>query len=128
MEAGIESSQSLGDQATTLLQRLIAFNTVNPPGNELEAQRFLQGYLEQAGFQCELVGAVPERPNLIARLPGAREGKTLCYLCHVDTVLADPDEWSVDPWSGELRDGYVWGRGALDMKGQVACELAGAAA
>jgi acetylornithine deacetylase/succinyl-diaminopimelate desuccinylase-like protein len=128
VQAGVKSGQSLGEQATTLLQRLITFNTVNPPGDELEAQRFLKDYLEQAGFECELVGAVAERPNLIARLPGAREGKTLCYLCHVDTVLADPDEWSVDPWSGELRDGYVWGRGALDMKGQVACEVAGAAA
>ena len=128
MEAGTESGQTLGEQATELLQRLIAFNTENPPGNEREAQRFLQGYLEEAGFRCELVGAMPERPNLIARLPGAREGRKLCYLCHVDTVLADPDEWTVDPWSGELRDGYIWGRGALDMKGQVACEVAGAAA
>ena len=56
------------------------------------------------------------------------DGPRLCYLGHVDTVLADPAEWSVDPWSGELRDGHVWGRGALDMKGQVACEVAAACA
>jgi acetylornithine deacetylase/succinyl-diaminopimelate desuccinylase-like protein len=61
-------------------------------------------------------------------LPGRKSGRRLCYLCHVDTVLAHPGEWTVDPWSGELRDGFVWGRGALDMKGQVACEVAGAAA
>jgi acetylornithine deacetylase/succinyl-diaminopimelate desuccinylase-like protein len=118
----------LGDEATQLLRRLIAFNTVNPPGNELEAQRFLGNELEQAGFECELLGASPDRPNLVARLRGVTPGKTLCYLSHVDTVLANPEEWSVDPWSGELRDGYVWGRGALDMKGQVAAEVAAAAA
>jgi acetylornithine deacetylase/succinyl-diaminopimelate desuccinylase-like protein len=119
---------TLGDQATELLRRLIAFNTVNPPGNELEAQRFLRHQLEQVGFDCELLGVSADRPNLVARLRGASPGKTLCYLSHVDTVLANPDEWSTDPWSGELRDGYVWGRGALDMKGQVASEVAAAAA
>ena len=119
--------ERLGAEATALLQRLIRFNTVNPPGNEREAQEHLKAYLEDAGFDCELVGATPERPNLLARLRGQSEGRTLCYLSHVDTVLASPDDWSVDPWSGELREGYVWGRGALDMKGQVACEVAAAA-
>jgi acetylornithine deacetylase/succinyl-diaminopimelate desuccinylase-like protein len=123
-----DAIEELAKQATTLLQSLIAFNTVNPPGNELEAQRHLMAHLESAGFECELVGAVTERPNLVARLRGLVPGKVLCYLSHVDTVLADADEWTVDPWSGELRDGYVWGRGALDMKGQVACEVAAAAA
>jgi acetylornithine deacetylase/succinyl-diaminopimelate desuccinylase-like protein len=61
-------------------------------------------------------------------LPGRESGRRLCYLCHIDTVLAHPGEWTVDPWSGELRDGFVWGRGALDMKGQVACEVVAAAA
>ncbi len=119
---------SLGADAVALLQRLIAFNTVNPPGNEREAQKFLQQQLENAGFECELVGATPERPNLLARLRGNPTGKVLCYLSHVDTVLADPAEWKVDPWSGELREGHVWGRGALDMKGQVASEVAAACA
>ncbi len=126
MQASREAT--LGDQATELLRRLIAFNTVNPPGNEREAQTFLRQQLEQVGFECELLGASADRPNLVARLRGASPGKTLCYLSHVDTVLANPDEWSTDPWSGELRDGYVWGRGALDMKGQVASEIAAATA
>src|SRR5439155_259046 len=63
---------------------------------------------------------VPERANLVARIPGRGSGPSLLLLSHTDTVLADPVEWTVDPWSGELRDGHVWGRGALDMKGQVA--------
>jgi acetylornithine deacetylase/succinyl-diaminopimelate desuccinylase-like protein len=71
----------------------------------------------------ELHAAEPERPNLIARLRGG-DGPTLTLLGHVDTVRADPEEWSRDPWGGELVDGWVWGRGALDMKGQVASEVA----
>src|SRR3954471_20008426 len=116
----------LEQRTTELLQRLIRFNTVNPPGNEEEAQHFLRDTLEAAGFECELLAAVEGRPNLIARLPGGSDGPTLCLLGHVDTVLADADDWSVDPWAGELRDGCVWGRGALDMKGQVAAEVAAA--
>ena len=80
------------------------------------------------GFECELLSAVEGRPNLIARLRGPSDGPSLCFLGHVDTVLANPAEWSVDPWSGELKDGCVWGRGALDMKSQVAAEVAAAVA
>src|SRR4051794_24901940 len=116
----------LAQEATSLLQRLIQHNTVNPPGNERVAQELLRAELADAGFDCELIGAEPDRPNLIARLPGRSDGPRLCLQGHVDTVLADASEWSVDPWSGELRDGFIWGRGALDMKGQVACEVAAA--
>jgi acetylornithine deacetylase/succinyl-diaminopimelate desuccinylase-like protein len=109
-----------------LLQRLIRFDTVNPPGREEEAQEHLTGLLEAAGFECELLASVPGRPNLVARLRGRSDGPVLCYLGHVDTVLADASDWSVDPWSGELRAGSVWGRGAIDMKSQVAAEIAAA--
>jgi len=117
---------ALGQDATSLLQRLIRHDTVNPPGNERVAQEMLRTELEGAGFDCELIGVEPARPNLIARLAGRSDGPRLCLLGHVDTVLADASEWQVDPWSGELRDGFLWGRGALDMKGQVACEVAAA--
>jgi acetylornithine deacetylase/succinyl-diaminopimelate desuccinylase-like protein len=111
---------SLRDEVTALLQELIRLDTVNPPGNETRAAEHLRGYLERSGVECELHARVPERANLVARLPGRGEGPSLLFLSHTDTVLADPAEWQVDPWSGELRDGEVWGRGALDMKGQVA--------
>jgi acetylornithine deacetylase/succinyl-diaminopimelate desuccinylase-like protein len=118
-------------EAEELLKALIRFNTVNPPGNELGAQEYLAGHLSGAGFECELLGATPERPNLVARLraEGAASsgGRTLCYLGHVDTVLADPAEWRHDPWSGELAEGFLWGRGAIDMKSQVAAEVAAGA-
>ena len=116
----------LQQRTTELLQRLIQFNTVNPPGNEQAAQEFLKETLEGAGFECELLAAVEGRPNLVARMKAPSDGPALAYLGHVDTVLADAADWTVDPWSGELRDGCVWGRGALDMKSQVAAEVAAA--
>lgn len=121
------SANEPGAEAEELLSRLIRFNTVNPPGAEREAQEYLAEHLQRAGFECELLGAEPGRPNLIARLRAGAEGPTLCYLGHVDTVLANAAEWTRDPWSGEIADGFLWGRGALDMKSQVAAEVAAAA-
>jgi acetylornithine deacetylase/succinyl-diaminopimelate desuccinylase-like protein len=112
--------------AIPLLQRLIRFNTVNPPGDERAAQEFLAGLLQEAGFEVTLVGRTEPRPNLVARLRGAADGPVLCLLSHVDTVLAKPEEWTHDPWSGDLADGHVWGRGALDMKDQTAAEVSAA--
>jgi len=111
---------SLRSETVDLLQRLIRIDTVNPPGNETAAAELLREYLEASGVECELYARVPERANLVARIRGTGDGPRLALLSHTDTVLADPAEWQLDPWSGELRDDEVWGRGALDMKGQVA--------
>jgi acetylornithine deacetylase/succinyl-diaminopimelate desuccinylase-like protein len=111
---------SLREEATDLLQRLIRLDTVNPPGNETPAAELLRDYLAESGVDAQLYAKVPERANLVARIPGDDDGPRLLLLSHTDTVLADPHEWRLDPWSGELRDGEIWGRGALDMKGQVA--------
>ena len=113
-------TDSLRDEVTQLLQELIRINTVNPPGNETAAAELLRDYLAESGVESELYAKVPERANLVARIPGRGGGPSLLLLSHTDTVVADPSEWQVDPWSGELRDGEVWGRGALDMKGEVA--------
>jgi acetylornithine deacetylase/succinyl-diaminopimelate desuccinylase-like protein len=110
---------SLRDEAASLLQELIRLDTVNPPGNETEAAELLRDYLAESGVESELYGRTPERSNLVARLPGSGGGPSLMLLSHTDTVVADASEWQADPWSGELRDGEIWGRGALDMKGQV---------
>ncbi|CAN5798659.1 M20/M25/M40 family metallo-hydrolase [soil metagenome] len=126
--AAVPEPQELERRTTELLRELIRFNTVNPPGNEAPVQEYLRELLERAGFECELLSAVEGRPNQVARLRGRSDGPRLAYLGHVDTVLADPDDWSVDPWSGDLKDGCVWGRGALDMKSQVAAEVAAATA
>src|SRR5881227_947789 len=111
---------TLRQEVTELLQELIRIDTTNPPGNETRAAELLRDYLEESGVSCELYARIPERANLVARIPGRADGPRLLFLSHTDVVLADPSEWAADPFGGELKDGEVWGRGALDMKGQVA--------
>ena len=110
---------TLREEVTGLLQELLRLDTVNPPGNETRAAELLTAYLARNGIRSELVAKTPERANVVARLPGG-DGPSLLLMAHTDTVLADPAEWSRDPWSGDHVDGEVWGRGALDMKGNVA--------
>jgi len=120
----------LQHECTNLLSELVRFNTVNPPGNERPAIEHLERYLSAAGCATEVLAAEGEheRPNLVATLDGEGDGPVLCLLGHVDTVLADASEWRHDPWSGDVHDGFLWGRGAIDMKSQVAAEaVAGAA-
>jgi acetylornithine deacetylase/succinyl-diaminopimelate desuccinylase-like protein len=116
------ATTTLRQEVTELLQQLIRVDTTNPPGNETAAAEILRDYLEASGVQCELYARIPERANLVARIRGRGEGPRLLFLSHTDVVLADASEWKADPFGGELRDGEVWGRGALDMKGQVAAE------
>jgi acetylornithine deacetylase/succinyl-diaminopimelate desuccinylase-like protein len=119
-------ADDLARETTELLAALVRLNTVNPPGNERPAQELLAGLLRDAGFEIDLLGRTEERPNLVARLRGTDDGPTLCLLSHVDTVLADPGDWQRDPWSGDVVDGELWGRGAQDMKSQTAAEVAAA--
>src|SRR5437588_7944970 len=105
---------SVRDEVTELLQELIRVDTTNPPGNETAAAELLRDYLEDSGAQCELYARVPERANLVARLPGSGDGPNLLFLSHTDVVLADAAEWSEDPFGGELRDGAVRGGSAGD--------------
>ncbi len=121
------AGNDLGAQGVELLQRLIRLDTANPPGDEQPVQELLAEMLDAAGFECELLAAAPGRPNLVARLRGAERGPTLCLLGHADTVPADSSEWSFDPWAGDIENGEVRGRGAQDMKGQVAAEVAASA-
>src|SRR5918999_2935085 len=114
-----EAVATLRDEATGLLQQLLRLDTVNPPGNETQAAAVIEEYFARSGLGCELFARVPERANVVARLEGG-DGPSLAFLSHTDTVLADPAEWERDPWSGDVVDGEVWGRGALDMKSQVA--------
>jgi acetylornithine deacetylase/succinyl-diaminopimelate desuccinylase-like protein len=115
-------------EVVDVLQALLRFDTVNPPGRERAAQEYLAARLRDAGLEVTLAGDDPERPNLVARLRGARPGPVLGLLSHVDTVGADPSAWRHDPWSGDLDEGCVWGRGALDMKSQTAAEVVAACA
>ncbi len=103
-----------------LLQRLIRFDTTNPPGNEGGCIEFLRGLLEDAGCETEVYAKEPGRPNLVAWLRGGDSGPSLLLYGHVDVVTTAGQSWRHPPFGGELVDGYVWGRGALDMKGGVA--------
>src|SRR5207245_10399306 len=91
-------------------------DTTNPPGNETRAADLLRDYLEPYGVTCELYARVPERANLVARIPGRGDGPRVLFLSHTDVVLADPAEWQADPFGGELRDREVWGRGPPDLE------------
>jgi acetylornithine deacetylase/succinyl-diaminopimelate desuccinylase-like protein len=99
---------------------LIRFDTTNPPGNEAECVAFIRGLLDDAGVETEVYAREPGRPNLVARLPGKGNGRPLLLQGHIDVVTTAGQKWRRDPFSGELVDGYVWGRGAVDMKGGVA--------
>jgi acetylornithine deacetylase/succinyl-diaminopimelate desuccinylase-like protein len=114
---------ALQDRPLELLRRLLRFDTSNPPGNERECIGWIQGLLEGLGCETRIVARAPERPNLIVRLPGRGASPPLLLQGHVDVVAAR-GEWLHEPFAGELADGYVWGRGALDMKGGVAMMLA----
>ena len=103
-----------------LLSRLIRFNTTNPPGSEGECVRFLADLLGSASISTKLYSRSPDRPNLIARLPGRAEAPPLLLYGHADVVTTAGQTWSHPPFEGRIIDGSVWGRGALDMKGGVA--------
>ncbi|HEY1480644.1 MAG TPA: M20/M25/M40 family metallo-hydrolase [Gaiellales bacterium] len=114
---------ALREEASKLLSDLIRIDTSNPPGHETPAAVFLQWFLEREGIACELIAKDPDRANLVARIAGSGEGPSLTLLGHTDVVPADRSAWSVDPFEGVVRDGYVWGRGTLDMKCQTVCNV-----
>lgn len=113
----------LGDQAVTWLQEYIRINTVNPPGNEIAGARFLAAIFESEGIPYEIAESAPGRGNIWARLEGGDE-PGLLLLHHIDVVPADPRYWITDPLSGEIRDGNIYGRGALDTKSLGIIQLA----
>jgi acetylornithine deacetylase/succinyl-diaminopimelate desuccinylase-like protein len=117
------TAADLGEHPVELLRQLLRFDTSNPPGNERECIYWIKGLLEDLGCEVRIIAGDAERPNLITRLTGAGKCPPLLLQGHVDVVAAR-GEWRHEPFAGELSDGYVWGRGALDMKGGVAMMLA----
>jgi acetylornithine deacetylase/succinyl-diaminopimelate desuccinylase-like protein len=103
-----------------LLQNLIRFNTTNPPGNEKECIRYLNNILTDAGFETKLLAKSTNRPNLITRLAGQGKTNPMLLYGHVDVVTTENQEWKYPPFEGKITEGYLWGRGTLDMKGGVA--------
>jgi acetylornithine deacetylase/succinyl-diaminopimelate desuccinylase-like protein len=107
-----------------LLRSLIRIKSVNPPGEEILAARYLEQALADEGIPSTVVEPFPGRGSIVARLHGdGSGGDPLLLLSHLDVVPAEPAGWTHDPFGGDLVDGYVWGRGAIDMKGMVAMEV-----
>lgn len=110
-------------QPSALLQRLIQFDTTNPPGNVAECVAFINEILRDAGIETKFIGKTPERPNLVARLAGQGQAPPLLLYGHVDVVTTVGQNWQHPPFAGKIVDDFLWGRGALDMKGGVAMML-----
>lgn len=108
---------SYQDEAVAQLQRYLQINTTDPPGNEVLSARFFETWFQAEGIPVEIYQIAPGRANLIARLKGDGSRRPLILLHHMDVVSSDPDRWRVDPFSGAIVDGDVYGRGALDTKG-----------
>ena len=118
------SDQTIYERPVELLQNLIRFDTTNPPGNERECVTYINRLLTEASFETALLARDPNRPNLVARLKGQGKAPPLLLYGHVDVVTTANQKWTHPPFEGKVADGYVWGRGALDMKGGVAMMLA----
>ncbi|HEU5183082.1 MAG TPA: M20/M25/M40 family metallo-hydrolase [Gemmatimonadaceae bacterium] len=120
--------EKLRDEAAQVLADYMKINTANPPGNEIEGAIFLKSILEREGFEVQILDTAanvlgPRRPNLYTRLKGSGAKKAIALVHHIDVVPADTRYWTVDPYSGVIKDGYVYGRGALDMKGEGIAHL-----
>ena len=106
------------DMAVELMQQYLRINTSNPPGNEIEAARFLKKIFDQHGIENEIFEYKPGRANIIARIKGNGSKRPIILLSHTDVVTAEPSAWEVDPFSGVIKNDSIYGRGALDMKGE----------
>jgi len=110
-------------ETAALLQRLIQFNTTNPPGNELPLARYIEGVLTAEGIETRLLIPTGNRAAVVARIRGNGNARPVMMLAHMDVVGVEADKWSCDPFGGVVRDGYLYGRGAIDDKGMLAANI-----
>lgn len=117
--------QQYSELAVTWMQQYLRINTTNPPGNEIKAVAFYKKILDQEGIENRVFEYAPGRGDLWARLPHttAVAKRPIVLLNHMDVVTSDPSKWKVPPFSGEIKDGYLWGRGAQDMKDEGLAQL-----
>jgi acetylornithine deacetylase/succinyl-diaminopimelate desuccinylase-like protein len=106
------------DMAVELIQQYLRVDTSNPPGNELRAAKFFKEIFDREKIESGIFEYEPGRANIIARLKGNGSKRPVILLSHMDVVTADPAQWRVDPFSGQIIEGYIYGRGALDMKSE----------
>lgn len=115
---------ALLDATQEHLQRLLRFVTVNPPGDEAPAVEYVAEVLRREGLRPTILESAPGRSNLVCRIPGRDRQGPLLLASHIDVVEAEHESWARDPFGGEIADGCIWGRGAVDMKGKIAMDLA----
>jgi acetylornithine deacetylase/succinyl-diaminopimelate desuccinylase-like protein len=121
---GGQANGDLADLTRQYLADLIRLDTTNPPGNETRVAEYLRKICDSEGISAEMLGSDPSRLNFVARLPGSGKLRPLILMAHSDVVPADRAQWTVDPFSAELREGFMWGRGSQDDKSLLAAELA----
>jgi acetylornithine deacetylase/succinyl-diaminopimelate desuccinylase-like protein len=119
-----DDNRSLPDRTRQYLTDLVKIDTSNPPGNETAVAQYLKQVADSHGIPCELMGGDPKRQNFVARLKGSGRGRPLLLMAHSDVVPVERAQWTVDPFSAELRNGYIYGRGAEDDKSLLAAEIA----
>jgi acetylornithine deacetylase/succinyl-diaminopimelate desuccinylase-like protein len=119
-----EDARELSDHAFRLCQQLLRIDTTNPPGNEMPAAELLADELREAGLEPRLLESAPGRGNVVARLRGTGELPPLLLTAHLDVVEADPSCWEHPPFCGDVHEGCLWGRGAIDMKNMAAMSVA----
>ncbi len=119
-----QENRSLGDNARQYLVDLVRLDTSNPPGNETRVAEYLKEVADSQGIPNDLAGEFPRRLNFIARLKGSGKNRPLLLMAHSDVVPVDRSQWTVDPFSAELRNGFIYGRGTWDDKSLLAAELA----
>ena len=115
--------RAVESETVSRLQAIIQFDTTNPPGNELPLARYLESALRDEGIETKLLETGENRAQLIGRIHGAGARRPLILLAHMDVVGVERDKWTRDPFGGEVDDGYLYGRGAIDDKGMLAANL-----
>lgn len=111
------------EEAVKILSNFIRIDTSNPPGNETKGAEYLKGILDREGIASEIVEREPGRGNIVARLKGSGKKKPLLLMGHIDVVGVERNKWTFDPFGGEVKDGFIYGRGAIDDKGMVTANL-----
>jgi acetylornithine deacetylase/succinyl-diaminopimelate desuccinylase-like protein len=123
MEEKIKSVMNNSSDVVQLVRQFLRIDTSNPPGNEEKAVLFLEAILKKEGINSRIYSPSPGRANIMAQIAGKKKGKPVILLSHIDVVPAMKDEWDTDPFGGALINGFVYGRGAIDMKTQALCQL-----
>jgi acetylornithine deacetylase/succinyl-diaminopimelate desuccinylase-like protein len=113
----------VGDEGVSLLSQYLRIDTTVPPGNEMQAASFLKKWFDKEGIANQIFDLGSNRANFYALLPGKGKGKAIIFSNHMDVVYAEPADWQVPPFSGAIKDGFIWGRGAVDMKNLAVAEM-----